>query len=147
MRLGYFAQIKLLSTGDNCRDKFAIYKNLTLKWSRGSIDPKISFRASAQKRRVSWRCHCLTFTCYHPASAAEWMSSKKGLQQKASAIYSSKKGGAFAHAICMGVIPFWIVERTICDQGVHRGPGGWPPGGGWKGEAPPCLRKFCIWWV
>ena len=25
-----------------------------------------------------------------------------------------------------------------------RGPGGWPPGGGCKGAAPTCVRKFCI---
>ena len=29
-------------------------------------------------------------------------------------------------------------------RGVHGGPEDWPPGGGYKGEAPPCLRKFCI---
>ena len=42
---------------------------------------------------------------------------------------------------------FWIVGRTVCEWGVRRGPGGWPPGGGCKGAVPPCLRNFCIWWA
>ena len=28
--------------------------------------------------------------------------------------------------------------------GIHVGPEGWPPGGGCKRTAPPCLRKFDI---
>ena len=40
---------------------------LTLKWSRGvPMDSKISFCASARKRRVSWRWRFLTFTCLPP---------------------------------------------------------------------------------
>ena len=40
---------------------------LTLKWSRRvPMDPKISFRADARKRKVSWRCRFLTFTCLPP---------------------------------------------------------------------------------
>ena len=40
---------------------------LTQKWSRGvPMDRKISFRASARKRRISWRCRFLTFTCLPP---------------------------------------------------------------------------------
>ena len=34
-------------------------------------------------------------------------------------------------------------DRALA-RGVHGGAGGWPPGGGCKGAAPPCLRKFCI---
>ena len=34
-------------------------------------------------------------------------------------------------------------DRALA-RSVHGGPGGWPPGGGWKGAAPPCVRKFCI---
>ena len=34
-------------------------------------------------------------------------------------------------------------DRALA-RGVHGGPGGWPPGGGCKGAAPPWLRKFCI---
>ena len=36
-------------------------------------------------------------------------------------------------------------DRALA-RGVRGGAGGWPPGpgGGCKGAAPPCLRKFCI---
>ena len=34
-------------------------------------------------------------------------------------------------------------DRTLA-RGTHEGPGGWPPGGGCKRTAPPCLRKFGI---
>ena len=40
---------------------------LTLKWSRGvPMEPKISFRASEQKCRISWRRSFLSFTCLPP---------------------------------------------------------------------------------
>ena len=35
------------------------------------------------------------------------------------------------------------VEQALCGR-RSGGPGGWPPGGGWKGAASPCLRKCCI---
>ena len=42
-------------------------EHLTLTWSRGvPMDPKISFRAAARKRKVSWCCRYLNVTCLPP---------------------------------------------------------------------------------
>ena len=30
---------------------------------------------------------------------------------------------------------------------MTQDPEGWSPGGGYKGAAPPCRRKFSIWWA
>ena len=46
----------------------------------------------------------------------------------------------------MGLTQTTVSEasRRAMVRDVHGGPGCWPPGGGWKGAAPSCLRKFCI---
>ena len=60
---------------------------------------------------------------------------------------SSKNGAPPPHPlctltnICMGIISFW--RQSVSEVFVWD----WPPGGGCKGTASPCLRKFCIWWA
>ena len=45
---------KYMTQNTKLYNKEQYYTILTLKWSRGvPMDPKISFRASAQKRRIS----------------------------------------------------------------------------------------------
>ena len=48
---------------------------------------------------------------------------------------------SFLHENCL------YVSRSSACARRSRVSRGLAPGGGWKGAASPCLRKFCIWWA
>ena len=59
----------------------------------------------------------------------------------------SKMGGtSLAHAYAWASFHFELWEGQSVRE-VFAGVGGLAPGGGYEGAAPPCVRKFCIWWV